>query len=464
MKINRISYKIIVYILLVSLTITSISTYFQLKEEFSHQKEIFSKELSNIQENNLAVLANAIWTVDTKTINTLLKSLLNNEKIIYIEINDENNITSFGKKKTNNVIYSEFKIIKKLKSHKHILGKLIIIADLNPLKEQLNKKAIKTIFYELLKITLISLLIIYIIKQFITNYIEKMSRYADNLTLDNLHIPLKLKNDDKNKMDELDILSNSINTIRENLSKEIKKNRSNNSIMIQQSKMASMGEMISNIAHQWRQPLTAISALVMGLQIKIENDKYEKKYFDDKLERIDDSLQHLSRTIDDFKGFFKVQKEKKPFEMKQVFEKTLIILDGELKINQIEVITDIEDINIVGFESEFIQVLINIINNAIYELLKKDHQRLIFINTLSDEENIYVAIKDNAGGIPEDIVDVIFDPYVTTKQSGTGIGLYMSSEIIKKHMNGKILVENLDYRYKGKQYSGADFKIIMAKN
>ena len=234
-------------------------------------------------------------------------------------------------------------------------------------------------------------------------------------------------------------------------------------LLSQQSKMAAMGEMIGNIAHQWRQPLSSISSLAISMQLKLEMNKFDEHFFNQKLKDIGNSVQHMSKTIDYFREFFKPQKEKKVFNFKDIYEKTIVILEGTLTTNHITLISDVQDIEIDGFDSELIQVMMNIINNACDVLANKKSDKFIFIETIKENNSLIISIKDNAGGIPNNIINRIFEPYFTTKHKaqGTGIGLYMSNEIITKHMNGIIIVNNVNYIYKDKKYEGAQFKIIL---
>ena len=142
------------------------------------------------------------------------------------------------------------------------------------------------------------------------------------------------------------------------------------------------------------------------------------------------------------------------------------LVDLQFRSNGITIIKNGQDVKINSFENELIQVLINILNNARDELIKKDkdYEKLIFIDVLKNQKNLLVQIKDNAGGIPTDIITRIFEPYFTTKHKsqGTGIGLYMVLEIVKKHMNGEISVKNQEYIFKDKKYKGAEFTISLA--
>ena len=257
-----------------------------------------------------------------------------------------------------------------------------------------------------------------------------------------------------------------LNALNKNLEKRVLKKTNElikkENILTQQSKMAAMGEMIENIAHQWRQPLSMISTAATGAKLQKSLGILEDKDFEETMDRINISAQHLSTTIDDFRTFFHQDKEESSFNIKIPIEKTLSLLESKLKNRNIEIIKEIEDLSIFGLQNEFIQVIMNILNNAIDALETKDlDKKLIFINAFKQNNNVIIKIKDNAGGVEEKIKDKIFDVYFTTKDKnqGTGIGLYMSYIIITKHMHGEISVQNDLFKYEDIEYYGALFKI-----
>ena len=236
-------------------------------------------------------------------------------------------------------------------------------------------------------------------------------------------------------------------------------------LFFQQSKMAAMGEMLGNIAHQWRQPLSAISTAATGTKLQKEMNVLSDKDFDYAMDLINNSTQYLSHTIDDFRSFFDVKnsKESKFFILDSI-EKVLNLLSSQFVSKEIEIIKKIQNVAIVSLENELIQVLLNILNNSKDALVKlKDEEKLLFINTYVKDKKLIVEIKDNARGIKEELLEKIFEPYFTTKHKsqGTGIGLYMSQDIIRNHLDGEILVENETYEYKGMKYKGAKFTIII---
>lgn len=246
---------------------------------------------------------------------------------------------------------------------------------------------------------------------------------------------------------------------------EVEKNKENEHKLYMQSKLASMGEMLRNIAHQWRQPLSTLSTLSSGTKMQIDFKTIDEDGIRSNLDQITSTAQHLSQTIDDFQNFFKPDKEAVNFNCNELVEKSLKLTEASFKSHNINVNQISKSIcTLNGYENEYIQVIMNILNNA-KDALKKTDQDLkqIDITLNCVDGSCTIDIWDNAGGINENIIERIFEPYFTTKHQshGTGIGLYMSKEIIEKHMNGKIEVSNLEKEIEGKTYKGACFTISL---
>jgi len=223
-----------------------------------------------------------------------------------------------------------------------------------------------------------------------------------------------------------------------------------------------MGEMIANIAHQWKQPLSTITTASTGLKIQKEMNCLSDEQFISSVELINNSAQYLAQTVDDFRDFFKPDRNKfEEVSISQIIDKTLKLLEPKLKTQNIKIIKNIKDTKINTVENALIQVLINLINNARDELIKYDYKRLIFITSYKKDDYLYIEIKDNAKGISPNILNKIFDAYFTTKtkKEGTGIGLYMSNDIITKLLNSEIYVENKEFSYQNEEYKGAEFTI-----
>eukprot|EP01156_Anaeramoeba_ignava_P018545 Anaeramoba_ignava/a920_13.p1 GENE.a920_13~~a920_13.p1 ORF type:complete len:568 (-),score=48.11 a920_13:1393-3096(-) len=253
-----------------------------------------------------------------------------------------------------------------------------------------------------------------------------------------------------------------INDITERIETE-KELKQKDLMLLQQSKMAAMGEMLSNIAHQWRQPLSLISTAATGAKIQREIGALTDEKLDETFTTINDTTQYLSKTIDDFRNFFKPNSEKKYFKMSDVMYKAISLVKPQFKNRSIDIIKDIQDYKLYGLENEFLQVIINILNNSRDQLMKIDGEKLILISSYIKDDKYILEIKDNGKGIDEKIIEKIFEPYFTTKHNseGTGIGLYMCEEIIVKHMDGQISVENEIFTHKDNTYKGAKFIISL---
>ncbi len=262
---------------------------------------------------------------------------------------------------------------------------------------------------------------------------------------------------------ELKIAQNELlklNTHLENrIEKGVQELRHKDELMLQQARLAQMGEMLSMIAHQWRQPLSSIAAVTGNIKIDIALDeKISTEYLEENIHKIDSNINFLSNTIDDFRNFFKSDKIEKATSFENIITKAMNVLNPAIvKVNVKVDKINITDTQIITFESELIQVIINILNNATDVLQDLDGKRKIQITQSSSELYNILEISDNGGGIPQDILDRVFDPYFSTKmeKNGTGLGLYMSKIIVQEHCKGILKVTNND--------DGACFKIELPK-
>ncbi|MGA7828288.1 MAG: PocR ligand-binding domain-containing protein [Geobacteraceae bacterium] len=226
-------------------------------------------------------------------------------------------------------------------------------------------------------------------------------------------------------------------------------------LFMHQSRQAAMGEMINNIAHQWRQPLNMVAITIQDLMATYEEGECSEDYVDKTVKQIMNQVLHMSQTIDDFRNFLKPDQEIKQFNLKDAVKKTLILVGDSFKEQNITIdIVAQEDLIVTGYQNEYCQVLLNILNNARDIMTeRKTYSPRIEIKLFRVGHRHVATITDNAGGIPETVIDSIFEPYFTTKDAdkGTGIGLYISKSIIEKRMNGRISVRNTD--------QGAEFRI-----
>ncbi|MEN8303276.1 MAG: ATP-binding protein, partial [Campylobacterota bacterium] len=226
----------------------------------------------------------------------------------------------------------------------------------------------------------------------------------------------------------------------------VEKNLQKNRLMLQQNRLAAMGEMISNIAHQWRQPLNTLGLILQKLEILHKRGTLDEEKLKENITNGMSQINKMSTTIDDFRDFFKKDKKKRIFYLKEAIEESLLFMKTPLEENSIQVTYDRElSVQVNGYKNELTQVIVNIINNAKDALVEnKNIDRRIDILCTVKDEHIVIKIEDNAGGIPKDVIDKIFEPYFTTKVEGEGdgIGLYMSKIIIEENMNGKLDVHN----------------------
>jgi two-component system, NtrC family, C4-dicarboxylate transport sensor histidine kinase DctB len=239
-------------------------------------------------------------------------------------------------------------------------------------------------------------------------------------------------------------------TLEQRVIEEIKKNDEKQKLLFWQSRMASLGQMLANIAHQWRQPLTELNLTLFNMK-RASLSQNEKKV--DELYKESKSLiTSMSSTIEDFTNFFNPQKEKKSFEIKDAINEALIILRKVIEIENIHIQIDVPiNYKVIGVSNELSQVIINLIQNSKDAFIQNDIKNKTIVMTLREEQILnkkyaLLEIKDNAGGISKENIDKIFDPYFTTKykSQGTGLGLFMSKMIIEKSLEGELSHKNND--------------------
>ena len=215
----------------------------------------------------------------------------------------------------------------------------------------------------------------------------------------------------------------------------------------QQSRMVAMGEMIDSVAHQWKQPLNAISMMIQLLNDDFKDGDVNDKYVDELSDMVTMQIEHMVTTLSEFRNFLRPSTKNETFSIQIALDNVQILMKDELIAQNIHLNLDIDDsVEVFGNRNELKHLFINIINNAIDVFNERSiKQREIKIRCYKNEKNIYIELEDNAGGVPENIIDHIFEQNVTSKEEGkgTGIGLYMSTQIVKKN-NGTLSVENSD--------------------
>lgn len=270
------------------------------------------------------------------------------------------------------------------------------------------------------------------------------------------HLHATLEQNVREKTKELQNLNNSLQEI---IKKEVLESRKKDQIMYQQARLASMGEMIGNIAHQWRQPLNALMLLIHTFKVKSQNGKLTQEFIELQVEDGLKIAKRMSQTIEDFRNFFDSTSDKEEFNLKENIYDSISLVDAFLKQNDIEILVECADyIMLFGYKSAFSQVILNLIKNS-EDVLKErevipakikirvEMKECGFIKEGDDKNCVRILFMDNGGGIKLDDIQKIFEPYFTTKHKsvGTGIGLYMSKQIIEKQMQGSIEVRNVCY-------------------
>ncbi|NQY21207.1 MAG: HAMP domain-containing histidine kinase, partial [Campylobacteraceae bacterium] len=311
------------------------------------------------------------------------------------------------------------------------------------------------------------ILLLFFISGFIALFYS-LRRYKEMSVLQNKlkNLSSKLEHDLENEIKKSNkTLKNINNDLDKRIKEAVVKSLEQDKLVNQQNKMALMGEMIESIAHQWRQPLSSITVCASSLKLEKELNILDDKSFSSSLDSIMNSSKYLSETINDFKNFYSNDKIRKLFSLSDCINDSLKLLAVRINEYNIEVILNLEKIDLFAYKNELMHIFINIINNAIVELEDKDCKRIIFFESFEDKDNLYIKIKDNAGGVKEDIKNKIFDSHVTSKEEkGTGIGLYMCKNILENSFSGKINVNNISFSFENVEYKGAEFKVSLKKS
>jgi signal transduction histidine kinase len=279
--------------------------------------------------------------------------------------------------------------------------------------------------------------------------IEDATNVVEDLKLGNLDRRLVARANS----DQLNLLKAVMNEMLDNLEfriqQEINERTRQEQLLIQQSKLAAMGNMIGNIAHQWRQPLGEINALLMIIQVRRHFEDFTEEFLNAKIEECNRITEYMSNTISDFQNFFKPSKAKEIFDVTHACERASSILQASLKYHSIEFrLEKSEGAQVLGYPNEFAQAILNVLSNAKDVLIERQIEApYIAMSVKNGKRYTLIKIEDNGGGIAAEHIERIFEPYFTTKHAkqGTGIGLYMTKMIIENNMNGIINVSNTNY-------------------
>ena len=355
------------------------------------------------------------------------------------------------------------KIVKKLGYAQNIpqwhwvIGSGLYLDNINKVLQKKYQELKTKIKIRVLQVMMVFVFIFIIISYFLYRRVKKINNsfLMFHNFLKEAHNKSNLMNIDKLEYQEFKDLAKDINNMiqkRIEMEKELKKK---NKQMLQQSRLAQMGELLNMIAHQWRQPLTAISATSIMINLKANMNDLSNKEAIELSQKIEDYAKHLSQTIDDFRNFFKSDKNKSRVNLIKLINSVVEMMGVSLIHNKINLRKELNcKEEFLTYPNELKQVLLNLLQNAKEALIEKNIPNpLIIIKTYKKDDKCIIEIIDNAKGVPNEIIDKIFDPYFSTKmeKNGTGLGLYMSKMIIEKQCNGKLEVFNND--------NGAVFRI-----
>jgi len=234
-------------------------------------------------------------------------------------------------------------------------------------------------------------------------------------------------------------------SLKERVELEVAAQREKEKMLIQQSKMAAMGDMISMIAHQWRQPLNQMSYVMMNIEGAYDDRVLSREYLDSKLKEGEKLLEYMSHTIDDFRDFFKPDKEKEEVDLCKLVDSAIGLIEKGLEKDHVSIEKRYScEARLYLYKNEMIQVLLNLLKNA-QEVLEGKEEAKIRIGIFEEEDCVKISVSDNGGGVAEENLEQIFEPYFSSKANqGTGLGLYMSKMIIEEHMKGQLYVNNTE--------------------
>ncbi|MAD41409.1 MAG: hypothetical protein CL623_03355 [Arcobacter sp.] len=449
-KIGKVLFKkIFIWYTLIAIILTC----YQIYSEYITYDKALNNSLYNTEKSLKKALSSAVWNLDDELTKVTVESIVELDNILGVKITDPKGSLVSKVGNTEN--------IKKVISHKfelyhtkEYIADVILFSSQNITFQNMKNNVKVILINALLKSIFLLLVIYYFTNKMITQILSKLTQALNSTSLSNNS---KITFDELSKDNEIYTLIKSFNDMNDRLEKEVHKNKE-----LQDLRLKAMGELLTNIAHQWRQPLAVISTAATGTKFSKEMGELTDEDFNRAMDSINNSTQHLSKTINDFSTLLKKDSIQKEFLISSPINKALDILNTLLKTQNIQIIKNIENISIISSKNELVKVLLSLLNNSKDALTNlEDEKKLIFIKAYKKDEKTIIEVKDNAKGIKEEILNKMFEPYFTTKHQaqGTGLGLYISQNILTNNLHGSISVTNIKYVYKGIEYKGANFTI-----
>lgn len=505
---SGIARSFIVSIILFSTALTVIATALQLYIDYNKDIRTLQQQLRYIETSHQQSLANDLWLFNDKGLQEQLKGILALPMVqtLRLEQTDAPALT-LGQLTAGHSITQTIQLNYQHRDTIVPLGTLRITASTDQIIERLKERALLILCTQFVQIFFIAAFIYILFYYLIGRHLETMARHAAGISTDNLEESLCLQRTDGIvRHDELDLLVGSLNSmqhqiydhleerkeIEEQLRKEIEERsriedilheqaalledeiaqrqqaqeelqllnttlekrieaavvelRHKEDLLLQQNRLAAMGELLTSIAHQWRQPLNNIAAYIQNMQFLNKEGELTPDEMDRDIAAVMEILLSMSHTIDDFRGFFLKDRTQREFIVEEMVEKTLNMIKSTLDEHNIQVsITAAPDVRTQGYPNEYAQTLLNIIYNARDVFVEQQtRQPQIKISISENRGRSILALEDNGGGISPEILPQIFDPYFTTKGPGrgTGLGLYMAKIMIERNMGGSITARN----------------------
>ncbi len=428
-------------ILLVSVfVILTINSLFEFYDEKSKLEREISEEVDIIQHRLAIILPNVLWELNYELAQNIVDVEQLNPNIVSIAVFDMENKVIV---KTPETVQKNNKNVLKeliLTYGSEDIAKIKIIHNFQKVDELIQSKVNELIVTWVMVIFGLTIIFKLAVDVFIIRHLNRLKEGISSFASGNKEVKIEV-----GTKDELYYLAEEFNGMRQKIVEEVAKNKEKDKMLAQQAKMAAIGDMISNIAHQWRQPLNSLSLIMQFVKMKFDDLNLEDKFIDSNFQKANDLIVNMSNTIDKFREFYKPGKERSEFSAVEVVEKALDIASSDLEKLYIKVETElIKDFAINGFEGDFVQVLVNLLNNA-KDVCESRAVENPEIKLVIDGRYGDIKVCDNGGGIDENHFDKVFEPYFTTKfkSDGTGLGLYMSKVIIETNMGGKLEAENI---------------------
>jgi signal transduction histidine kinase len=413
----------------------------------SSKKQI--REIGNLFREDIEIM---LEFGDVDGMNDILNRILSLENVLGIGVSQDRNIEfQNGNFEERFLKFEDISLFENLFIYNFQIGdsKVTLVYSADYYLETLEVYKTFSLFLAI-SLLLLGVLLFLSIRNLIS-FFEKLSKKLQNIDFQNFK---KLDSIEAN--DERRYILIGVNELLLRVQSEMRKSREKDRVMFQQARLAQMGEMIGNIAHQWRQPLNEIALLIQSFEMAFYRDKLDEDFLEKRLEESEELIDKMSQTIDDFREFFNPNKEKTLFSLNTSIYDSLKLLQASFESSSISVNFNFSDeVEFFGFKNEFEQVILNILSNS-KDVLENSEKREIEIEIVKGK-NISISISDSGGGIPVENLSRVFEPYFTTKEQGkgTGIGLYMSKSIIEA-MGGEIRVWNSEI--------GATFEIELPKS